>query len=173
MGDLEALGILRSLRTRLALTGAVLIAAGLGTALALEAAGDPGAPSIDVDSSVPLLTLRGMQPGDPPVDRCIAVRASGGSALRLLVSGTVAGSLLAADMRMEVAAGQGTAPGDGHSCAGFVPERELWAGALADFPAVGAPAVDDAPLPSGTTRVCRGSSEAVRPSGIQFSVCSR
>jgi hypothetical protein len=102
---------------------------------------------------VPLFTLRGMQPGDPPVDRCIAVRASGGSALRLLVSGTVAGSLLAADMRMEVAAGQGTAPGDGHSCAGFVPERELWAGALADFPAVGAPAVDDAPLPSGTTRV--------------------
>ena len=154
MGDLEALGILRSLRTRLALTGAVLVAAGLGTALALGAAGDGGAPSIDVDSGVPLFTLRGMQPGDPPVDRCIAVRASGGSALRLSVSGTVAGSL-AADLRMEVAAGQGPSPGDGHSCAGFVPERELWAGALADFPAVGAQEVDDVPLASGSNRVYR------------------
>ena len=154
MGDLEALGILRSLRTRLALTGAVLVAAGLGTALALGAAGDPGAPSIDVDSGVPLFTLRGMQPGDPPVERCIAVSASGGSALRLLLSGTGAGSL-AADLRMDVAAGQGMPPGDGHSCAGFVPERELWAGALADFPGAGAPAMDDAPLASGAHRVYR------------------
>ena len=37
MGDLEALVIDRSLRTRLSLTGAVLVAAGLGTALALGA----------------------------------------------------------------------------------------------------------------------------------------
>jgi hypothetical protein len=154
VGDLEALAILRSLRTRLALTGAVLVAAGLGTALALGAAGDGAAPSIDVDSSVPLFTLRAMLPGAPPIERCIAVTATGGSAPRLLVSAAVAGSL-AADLRMEVAAGQGTPPGDGHSCAGFVPERELWAGALADFPVAGAPAVDDAPLPSGAHRVYR------------------
>jgi len=154
VGDLEALAIFRSLRTRLGLTGAVLVAAGLGTALALGAAGDGGAPSIDVDSSVPLFTLSGMQPGEPPIERCIAVTAIGGSAPRLSVSGAVAGSL-AADLRMEVAAGQGTPPGDGHSCAGFVPERELWAGALADFPAAGAPAVDDAPLLSGASRVYR------------------
>ena len=83
MGDLEALAILRSLRTRLALTGAVLVAAGLGTALALGAAGDGAAPSIDVDSSVPLFTLHAMQPGAPPIERCIAVSASGGSAPRL------------------------------------------------------------------------------------------
>ena len=154
MGDLEALAILRSLRTRLGLTGAVLAAAGLGTALALGAAGDGGAPSIDVDSSVPLFTLPAMPPGDPPIERCIAVTANGGSAPRLFVSAAVSGNL-AADLRMEVAAGQGTPPGDGHSCAGFVPERELWAGALADFPVAGAPAVDDAPLPSGAHRVYR------------------
>ena len=63
MGDLEALAIDRSLRTRLSLTGAVLVAAGLGTALALGAAGDGAVPSIDADSSVPLFALRGMQPG--------------------------------------------------------------------------------------------------------------
>lgn len=154
MGDLEALAIHPSLRTRLSLTGAVLVAAGLGTTLALGAAGDGAAPSIDADSSVPLFTLRGMQPGAPPADRCISVSASGGSAPRLSISAAVSGSL-AVDLRMEVAAGQGTAPGDGHSCAGFVPERELWAGALADFPAAGAPAVDDAPLPSGASRVYR------------------
>jgi hypothetical protein len=154
VGDLEALAILRSLRTRLGLTGAVLVAAGLGTALALGAAGDGGAPSIDVDSGVPLFTLNAMQPGAPAVERCIAVSASGGSALRLSVSAAVAGNL-AADLRMEVATGQGPPPGDGHSCAGFVPERELWAGALADFPAAGAPAVEDAPLASGASRVYR------------------
>jgi hypothetical protein len=154
VGDLEALAIHRSLHTRLSLTGAVLVAAGLGTALALGAAGDSGTPSIDADSSAPLFALRGMQPGAPPVERCIAISASGGSAPRLLISAGAAGGL-AADLRMEVAAGQGTPPGDGHSCAGFVPERELWAGALADFPAAGAPAVDDAPLPSGTSRVYR------------------
>ena len=154
MGDLEALVIDRSLRTRLSLTGAVLVAAGLGTTLALGAAGDGAAPSIDADSSVPLFALRGMQPGAAPVERCISVSASGGSAPRLSISAAVSGSL-AADLRMEVAAGQGMPPGDGHSCAGFVPERELWAGALADFPAAGAPAVDDAPLPSGANRVYR------------------
>jgi hypothetical protein len=154
VGDLEALAIGRSLRTRLSLTGAVLVAASLGTALALGAAGDGGAPSIDVDSSVPLFTLPAMPPGDPPIERCIAVTANGGSAPRLLVSAAVSGNL-AADLRMEVAAGQGTPPGDGHSCAGFVPERELWAGALADFPTAGAPAVDDAPLPSGAHRIYR------------------
>jgi hypothetical protein len=103
---------------------------------------------------VALFSLRGMQPGDGPVDRCIALRANGGSAPRLSISGAVAGGL-SADLRMEVAAGQGAAPGDGHACAGFVPERELWAGALRDFPAAGAPAVDDAPLRSGTSRVYR------------------
>ena len=154
MGDLEALAIHRSLRIRLSLTGAVLVAAGLGTALALGASGDDGVPSIDADSSAPLFTLRGMQPGAPPVERCIAVSASGGSAPRLLISAAVAGGL-AADLRMEVAAGQGTPPGDGHSCVGFVPERELWSGALADFPAAGAPVIDDAPLASGTNRVYR------------------
>ena len=78
MGDLEALAIHRSLRIRLSLTGAVLVAAGLGTALALGASGDDGVPSIDADSNAPLFTLRGMQPGAPPVERCIAVSASGG-----------------------------------------------------------------------------------------------
>jgi hypothetical protein len=154
MGDLEALVIDRPLRTRLSLTGAVLVAAGLGTTLALGAAGDGAAPSIDADSSVRLFALRGMQSGAPPVDRCISVSASGGSAPRLSISAAVSGSL-APDLRMEVAAGQGIAPGDGHACAGFVPERQLWAGALADFPAAGAPAVDDAPLPSGANRVYR------------------
>jgi hypothetical protein len=154
VGDLEAVAIGRSLHTRLGLTGAVLVAAGVGSALALGSGGGGDAPSIDVDSSVPLFTLRGMQPGDAPIERCIAVSASGGSAPRLLVSAAVSGSL-AADLHVEVAAGQGAPPGDGHSCGGFVPERELWAGALADFPTEGAPAVDDAPLPSGTHRVYR------------------
>jgi hypothetical protein len=154
VGNLEAVAIRRSLRTRLCLTGAVLGAAGLGTALALGAAGEGGAPSIEVDSSVPLFTLRGMAPGDAPVDRCIAVSASGGSAPRLSISAVVSGGL-APDLRMEVAAGPGPLPGAGHSCAGFVPERQLWAGALADFPTAGAPVVDDAPLPSGAHRVYR------------------
>jgi hypothetical protein len=154
VGDLEALAILRSLRTRLALTGTVLVAAGVGTALALGAAGDDRTPSIDVDSGGPLFTLKAMQPGAPPVERCIAVSASGGSALRVSLSGAVAGTL-AGDLRMEVSAGRGTAPGAAHSCAGFVPEHELWAGALANFPAAGAPAVDDAPLVSGASRVYR------------------
>jgi hypothetical protein len=154
VGDLEALAILRSLRPRLALTGAVLVAAGVGTALALGAAGDGGTPSIDVDASGPLFTLKAMQPGAAPVERCIAVSASGGTAVRLSVSAAVAGSL-AADLHMEVAVGKGTPPGDAHSCAAFVPERELWAGALADFPGAGAPAVDDAPLASGANRVYR------------------
>jgi hypothetical protein len=95
-----------------------------------------------------------MQPGDPPAERCIAVSASGGVATRLSVSAAVAGSL-AGDLRMEVAAGKGATPGAAHSCAGFVPERELWAGALADFPTAGAPAVDDAPLAPGADRVYR------------------
>jgi hypothetical protein len=154
VGDLEALVIRRSLRTRLTLTGAVLAGAGLGTALALGASGDPETPTIAVDSGVPLFTLPAMKPGEPSVERCIAVRASGGAALRLMVSAAVAGPL-AVDLRMEVAAGQGNPPGDGHSCAGFVPERELWAGALADFPTAGAPAVDDAPLAPGADRIYR------------------
>jgi hypothetical protein len=154
VGNLEAVAIRRSLRTRLSLTGAVLVAAGLGTALALGAAGDGGAPSIEVDSGVPLFTLRGMAPGDAPIERCIAVTASGGSAPRLSISAVVSGGLAPA-LRMEVAAGQGQPPGAGHSCAGFVPERELWAGALADFPTAGTAAVDDAPLLSGTHRVYR------------------
>jgi hypothetical protein len=158
VGNLEAVAIRRSLRTRLSLTGAVLVAAGLGTALALGAAGDGGAPSTDVDSAVPLFTLRGLAPGDAPVERCIAVSASGGSAPRLSISAVVSGPL-APDLRMEVAAGRGPSPGAGHSCAGFVPERELWAGALADFPTAGAPAVDDAPLLSGSHRVYRFSVE--------------
>lgn len=153
MGDLEALAIRCSLRTRLTLTGAVLAGAGLGTALALGASGDPETPTIAVDSGVPLFTLPAMKPGEPSVERCIAVRASGGAALRLMVSAAVAGPL-AADLRMEVAAGQGNPPGDGHSCAGFVPEREVWAGALADFPTAGAPALD-APLASGVDRIYR------------------
>ena len=86
MGDLEALVIRRSLRTRLTLTGAVLAGAGLGTALALGASGDPETPTIAVDSGVPLFTLPAMKPGEPSVERCIAVRASGGAALRLMVS---------------------------------------------------------------------------------------
>ena len=106
MGDLEAVAIRRSLRTRLSLTGAVLVAAGLGTALALGAAGNGGAPSIDVDSGGPLFTLRGMAPGDAPTERCIAVTASGGSAPRVSISAVVSGSL-APNLRMEVAAGQG------------------------------------------------------------------
>ena len=154
MGDLEALAILRSLRTRLALSGAVLVAAGVGTALALGAADDGAPPSIEADASGPLFTLNAMRPGEPPVERCIAVSANGGTAARLSVSAAVAGSL-AADLRMELAAGKGAAPGAAHSCAGFVPERELWAGALADFPTAGAPAVDDAPLVAGADRVYR------------------
>jgi hypothetical protein len=154
VGDLEAIAIRRSVRTRLSLTGAVVVVAGIGTALALGADGDGGAPSIDVDSGVPLFTLRGMQPGDPAIERCIAVTASGGSARRLAISAAVAGGL-AADLRMDVTAGQGPPPGDGHSCAGFVPERELWAGDLADFPAAGTAAIADAPLPSGRHRVYR------------------
>jgi hypothetical protein len=144
----------RSLRSRLALTGAVVAAGAAGAALALGAEGDGAPPSIDVDSGAPLFTLSGMRPGDPGVERCIAVRTSGGSAPRLSVSGAVAGAL-AASLRMEVAAGQGPAPGDGHSCTGFVPERELWGGALVDFPRDGAAAIDAAPLPSGGSRVYR------------------
>jgi hypothetical protein len=154
VGNLEAVAIRRSLRTRLSLTGAVLVAAGLGTALAIGADGDGGAPSIDVDSGAPLFTLRGMAPGDAPIERCIAVTASGGSAPRLSISAVVSGGLAPA-LRMEVAAGQGPPPGAGHSCAGFVPERELWTGALADFPTAGTAAVDDVPLLSGTHRVYR------------------
>jgi hypothetical protein len=154
VGNLEAIAIGRSLRTRLSLTGAVLVAAGLGTALALGAAGDGGAPSIDVDAGGPLFTLLGMAPGGVPVERCIAVTASGGSAPRVSISAVVSGDL-APNLRMEVAAGQGPSPGAGRSCAGFVPERELWTGALADFPTAGAPAVDDAPLLSGRHRVYR------------------
>lgn len=154
MGNLEALVVGGSLRTRLSLTGVVLVAAGLGTALALGADNDPGPPSIDADSGTALFALRGMRPGDAAVERCIAIQAIGGSASRLAVSAAVAGSL-SADLRMEVATGRGPAPGDAHSCAGFVPERELWAGTLADFPTAGAPAVDDAPLPAGGSRIYR------------------
>ena len=143
-----------SLRTRLSLTGAVLVAAGLGTALALGAGNDAGPPSIDADSGTALFTLDGMLPGDPPVERCVAIQAIGGSASRLAVSAAV-GGVLAHDLSMEVVAGQGPAPGDAHSCAGFVPERELWSGTLAGFPKAGAPAVDDAPLLSGGSRVYR------------------
>jgi hypothetical protein len=144
----------RSLRIRLGLTGAVLAAAGVGTALALGAAGGGGPATIDADSGAPLFALRAMRPGDPAVQRCIAVTATGGSAPRLAVSATVAGAL-AAELRMDVAAGEGPAPGDAHSCAGFVPERELWTGALADFPTQGAPAIDAAALLSGARRVYR------------------
>ena len=143
-----------SLRTRLSLTGAVLVAAGLGTALALGAGNDAGPPSIDADSGTALFALRGMRPGDPSVERCIAIQAIGGSASRLTVSAAVEGRL-ANYLHMEVAAGQGPAPGDAHSCAGFVSERELWSGTLKEFPKAGAPAVDDAPLAAGGSRVYR------------------
>jgi hypothetical protein len=145
---------LRSHRARLALTGTVVVAASAATALALAAGGDSPPPTIDADSHAPLFALRGMTPGDPAVERCVAVGAAGGSAPRVLVSATVSGAL-ADDLRMDVAAGQGPAPGDGHSCAGFVPERELWSGALADFPRAGAPAIDAAPLRSGQRHVYR------------------
>jgi hypothetical protein len=154
VGDLEAVVLGGSLRTRLSLTGAVLVAAGLGTALALGASTDAGPPSIDADSGTALFALRAMQPGEPAVERCIAIQANRGSASRLSVSAAVAGPL-AADLRMEVATGQGPAPGDAHSCSGFVPEHELWSGTLADFPAAGAPVVDAAPLASGGSRIYR------------------
>ena len=82
-----------SLRTRLSLTGAVLVAAGLGTALALGAGNDAGPPSIDADSGTALFALDGMLPGDPPVERCVAIQAIGGSASRLAVSAAVEGVL--------------------------------------------------------------------------------
>ena len=65
------------------------------------------------------------------------------------------GGSLARALAMEVASGQGPDPGPGHGCAGFVLERDVWSGRLADFPTAGAPAVDPAPILPGRRRVFR------------------
>ncbi len=136
----------------LALATAVLLVGGVGAiALAQEGGGEP---SIALDAEGPLFTLQGMQPGDPPTERCIALSARGGTATRLDVSATVSGSL-AQRLRMRVEGGSSPGPGASRSCTGFEPAQTLWEGTLADFPQAGAPAVSDGSLADGASRAFR------------------
>lgn len=147
-GRLRRWLISRSLASATVLAVAVL---GVTRALAGDGADHP---SLIADSTAALFQLAGLRPGDAAQERCIAIAARGGATARVEVSGEVAGALAAA-LVMEMTVGQGPAPGDGHSCAGFVPERELWSGRLADFPTTAVPAVDVTSLASHGHRVYR------------------
>lgn len=133
---------------------ATVLLAGGAAAFAYAARTPSQPPAIELDSGGPLFTLQGMQPGDVPVERCIALTARGGAATRLDVSGSVAGPL-AQRLRMDVAAGAGPAPGTAHGCAGFAVQRQLWSGTLAEFPGEGAPAVSGGELAAEQSRVFR------------------
>ena len=154
MGDLEALAIHRSLRTRLSLTGAVLVAAGLGTALALGASGDDGVPSIDADSSAPLFALRGMQPEHR---RSSAASRSAPAAARRRACWSArrwrAGWRPTCAWRSPPARARRRATGirAPASC----PSASCGPARSPTSPPRARPAVDDAPLASGTSRVYR------------------
>lgn len=137
----------------LATAAALLLIVGV-TAIALADQGPSTPPSIELDDAGPLFSLQGMQPGDPPSERCVALTARGGVATRLEVSGTVDGPL-AQKLRMEVEGGTSPGPGPSHGCAGFAPEQTLWSGTLAEFPQEGAPAVSAGALADGQSRVFR------------------
>lgn len=144
---------MRSRRERLLAVAAALLLAGGIAAIAI-ARGGGSEPSIALDAAGPLFELQGMQPGDPPTERCIALSASGGTARRLEVSAATSGSL-ARRLRMAVEAGSSPGPGAGRSCAGFAAAQTLWSGTLADFPRAGAPAVSEGSLADGASRAFR------------------
>lgn len=140
---------------RLLATVVTLLLVGGLAALALAAQTPSEPPSIALDADGPLFELQGMRPGDPPVERCIALTARGGVATRLEVSSSVAPGPLAQRLRMDVADGSGPAPGAAHGCGGFAAGRQLWSGTLAEFPQEGAPAVSSGPLDADQSRVFR------------------
>lgn len=143
-------------RERLLAVASALLLLGSGAVFALANDGPSEPPSIALDGDGPLFELQGMQPGDPPAERCIALTAQGGAATRLELSGT-SGGPLASRLRMAVEDGSAPAgdPGATRDCTGFDGARPLWSGTLADFPAEGAPAVSAGTLPAGERRVFR------------------
>jgi hypothetical protein len=143
-------------RERLLAVASVLLLLGSGAVFALADDGPSAPPSIALDGDGPLFELQGMQPGDPPAERCVALTAQGGAATRLELSGT-SGGPLASRLRMAVEDGSAPAgsPGATRDCAGFAAARPLWSGTLAEFPAEGAPAVSTGTLPAGERRVFR------------------
>ena len=96
-----------------------------------------------------------MQPGGPPVERCIAVRASGGSALRLLVSarggGRPGGRPAHGGRRRPGRVRRATGTRVPASC----PSASCGPARWPTSPPRVRPAVDDAPLASGANRVYR------------------